>query len=199
MSPNKEMPNDFGKPHPLLLVYGREAVESRKAIRISQVLRSDAWQDRNVLLYRFRINNFDMKLVRDRLSSELYIELLTLDSTGSNPVINLKTTRCHFGGCRYWFECSECEKPVGVLYKDNESFKCRKCLDLDYRSHEVNYKSIEPAIRYMNKVNKMIDTDEWFPRFYKGKPTKKYLRFDKLREKADAGFAFFGPRYLKEK
>lgn len=52
----------------------------------------------------------------------------------------LTTTKCNFGGHRYWFICSVykngqyCGKRVGTLYKDGDYFACRHSNELTYES-----------------------------------------------------------------
>ena len=49
--------------------------------------------------------------------------------------IELTTSRTHYNGIRFWFECPLCHTRVGVIYQHPLSRKigCRKCLGLDYR------------------------------------------------------------------
>lgn len=55
--------------------------------------------------------------------------------------VALVSTRCFFGGKRYWFACpvekggQRCNRRVGKLYRHNgERFGCRECYDLTYLS-----------------------------------------------------------------
>lgn len=45
-----------------------------------------------------------------------------------------------FGGTRYWFSCPMCQRRSGVLYRHpmSAAVGCRKCLNLDYRSHRYS-------------------------------------------------------------
>jgi len=194
-------PNDFGTNHPLLYVYGRGAVEDRIAIRITDVTSTEEWKERDIeelsiFKKKFKINNIEMELIKDQHFCDWYIELSKPGPKCSCTAISLTATRCCYGGYRYWFVCPDidCQKRVGVLYKDGDDFRCRKCLDLDYSSHEVNYKSIEPALRYLSEFKEMDIPNR---RTYKRKDTKKMARFFKLKEKASGGFDFYGKKYLK--
>ena len=192
------MSNDFGIKESRFLVYGREIANNKKSIRVYDLVRTDEWEQRNIfelkiLRKRFKLGGIEMELLEDPHRCEWYIELLNPGPNCFSSIIWFKSTKCRFGGRRYWFECPTCLKRVGVLYKDGDSFECRKCLDLDYLSHEINYKSLEPAIRYMHKVEKAKLN---FRRTYNGKDTRKMKRFYKWKTKARAGFALFGPRYV---
>ncbi|MBD3362099.1 hypothetical protein GF362_00065 [Candidatus Dojkabacteria bacterium] len=52
--------------------------------------------------------------------------------------INLSTSETAFGGERLWFECPECGKRKGTLFKNPFSKKitCRKCLGLIYQKQK---------------------------------------------------------------
>lgn len=57
--------------------------------------------------------------------------------------ILLTPTPCHYGGLRYWFLCSECERRVGKLYvpADGQSlyWACRYCYELTYEQRRGGY------------------------------------------------------------
>lgn len=76
------------------------------------------------------ISNF-MKEGKRRVKMALIessIELLGID-------IKLRTSETGFGGIRYWFECPNCKRRVGVVYVNpiTHALGCRICLDLEYR------------------------------------------------------------------
>jgi len=105
------------------------------------------------------------------------------------PVVE---TTCHFGGTRYWFQCSlfkkgtHCGRCVGVLYKGGDYFGCRHCYELTYSSQKTNrrggmyalYRSLETYI----KIDKLADKSKRY--FYAGKLTKTQKRIDELRGEA---------------
>lgn len=47
----------------------------------------------------------------------------------------LTTTRTRFNGIRFWFQCPQCKRRVGVLFKHPiwAIMSCRLCLNLHYR------------------------------------------------------------------
>jgi hypothetical protein len=62
------------------------------------------------------------------------------EETDLDYKVPLVSTRCHFGGRRWWFECSQsvngryCCRRVGVLYLGGKYFGCRHCYNLTYES-----------------------------------------------------------------
>jgi hypothetical protein len=104
--------------------------------------------------------------------------------------IPLITTPCPYGGKRYWFTCpmsrngKYCGRKVSVIYKDGDYFACRHCYNLTYSSRNQGG-------RYKGFLS-MADVDEAREKVkryhYRGKPTKKYLRYLKISEKFDRDF-----------
>lgn len=80
-------------------------------------------------------------------------------------IVQITTTKCHFGGLRRWFRCSlirdgyPCKRRVRVLYSTPRErlFGCRKCHDLTYRSAQEHDKRIDwllklPADEFMRAL-----------------------------------------------
>lgn len=65
-----------------------------------------------------------------------------------NYEIELETTKCNFGGLRYWFKCPECNKRACVLYSGT-IFKCRICSNLVHKSR--NESTLDQATRRLDK------------------------------------------------
>jgi len=65
-----------------------------------------------------------------------------------NYQVELETTKCNFGGLRYWFKCPECSKRACVLY-GGTIFKCRSCHDLVHKSR--NESALDQATRRLDK------------------------------------------------
>lgn len=107
--------------------------------------------------------------------------------------IPLVATPCHFGGFRYWFQCPWyvngvcCGRRVGVLHLGDKYFACRHCNNLTYESRNVSGTQkacgriiSEPEIESMkNDVKRLL---------YRGKPTRKFLRYLKMQNKAKMAF-----------
>jgi hypothetical protein len=107
--------------------------------------------------------------------------------------IPLITTSCYFGGVRYWFECNlykngvYCGRRVGVLYKDGDWFGCRHCYNLTYESR--NYSGIYKEIGvFMSEDDLLLMRREIKRTSYKGKPTKRYLRYLKAYYRSEYSF-----------
>jgi hypothetical protein len=103
--------------------------------------------------------------------------------------IPLTTTPCRFGGKRYWFICPwyksgvYCGKRVGTLYKDGDYFACRHCYDLTYESR--NLSGYAKPFGSVISFPELEELEEKVKRkYYRGQPTKRYLRFLKKEEKA---------------
>lgn len=106
--------------------------------------------------------------------------------------IPLTTTPCNYGGSRYWFTCpwykngNYCGKRVGVLYKNGDYFACRHCYNLTYSSRNLSGIS-----KLFGRVT-APDVDKAHEKvklaYYRGKPTRKYLRYLKMEEKFENAF-----------
>ena len=104
--------------------------------------------------------------------------------------VDLVTTKCGFGGERFWFLCpitidgKPCGKRVAVLYKGNDFFGCRECHNLTYKSQKLS--GIRKKFGVINMPELHSELLKIKRLRYKGWPTKKILRFNKKCEKAVA-------------
>lgn len=96
--------------------------------------------------------------------------------------IPLTTTPCYFGGKRFWFTCVAsrsgiyCGRRVAVLYKGGDYFACRHCYDLTYNSR--NLSGISKVAGQVISIPELERLEREAKRkYYKGKMTRKYLRF----------------------
>lgn len=102
--------------------------------------------------------------------------------------VQLVTTKCNYGGERYWFECPlssndiACKRRVGVLYAVGKYFGCRYCANVaydlqfeggEYRIGSINDDIVEEAYKNVGR------------KYYKGKMTKTYLRYLRKRDRLD--------------
>jgi len=102
--------------------------------------------------------------------------------------VSLVTTPCKYGGVRYWFICpvtkndKYCGRRVAILYKGGDYFGCRTCYDLAYESSRLSggYKKFG-VVNMPELIRQVGDFKRWS---YKGKPTKRLLRYQKKYEKA---------------
>ena len=124
-----------------------------------------------------------------------YIELIytiTFNDTGKKVDMRYKvpliTTPCNYGGRRYWFRCPlsrngvYCGRRVGVIYSIHKWFGCRYCADIAYQAQFEggNFRTgsiTEPDVERAY--------DEVKLKYYNGRPTRKYRRYLRLRQKMD--------------
>lgn len=107
--------------------------------------------------------------------------------------IPLVSTPCRYGGKRYWFICpmsrsgKYCGKRVGVLYKDGDYFACRHCYDLTYSSRNLSgvAKSFGSIVSIPDLEKAEADVKRYY---YRGKPTKRYLRYLNMERKFHVGY-----------
>lgn len=57
-----------------------------------------------------------------------------------------RSTRCNFGGMRWWFECNQCAGLVQKLYLIDDMCRCQRCCKLVHRSTRHSH----DAERYVN-------------------------------------------------
>lgn len=140
--------------------------------------------------------NFNVKTSGDEYETRetSYIRLLytvtvrrTGEKTDMDYKIPLVTTPCNYGGKRYWFICElskngcYCGRRVGVIYSVDKWFGCRYCANIAYQAQfeggRFRVGVTEPDVeRAYNEVK---------AQYYNGKPTRKYKRYLRLREKMD--------------
>ncbi len=115
--------------------------------------------------------------------------------------VPLVETVCHFGGTRYWFQCSlfkngkHCGRRVGVLYKGGDWFGCRHCYELAYSSQKLNRRDgMYSLFRVLDTYKKIDKLSEKAKRYsYGGELTKKQQRIAKLQ-----GEAFYQYRHFQD-
>jgi len=99
--------------------------------------------------------------------------------------IQLVATPCHYGKCRYWFICPDCQRRIGVLYANGSYLTCRHCHNLTYKSKNFGKKSRNyEFIQLMTVPDKMVElTENLKRRYYAGKPTRKFRKYIKYQDK----------------
>jgi len=120
------------------------------------------------------------------------------EKTDYDYKVALTTTRCNFGGVRYWFICPlsrngvYCGRRVGKLYSPPGShyYGCRHCYNLSYESRNEPRFARPGGIGYPVKAERLYEelykkTKRWT---YRGKPTKKARRLQILERRMDRGF-----------
>lgn len=113
--------------------------------------------------------------------------------------VSLNTTKCNYGGVRYWFVCPlykngvYCGRRVGVLYSIGKWFGCRYCGEIAYRSQfaggftKLAGSICEPDVE---KAYKAVKRE-----YYNGKPTRKYRRYLGLSKKMDRAWILAGQHF----
>jgi hypothetical protein len=100
--------------------------------------------------------------------SELYIKLEykikrydSVEWKNATYHVPLTTTLCNYGEKRYWFTCpgfdnGSCCKRVAKLYlsPNGDRFVCRHCLNLSYKSRNINRKG---KFAYLVKFFRILD------------------------------------------
>jgi len=112
--------------------------------------------------------------------------------------IKMTTTPCKFGGKRYWFICPltkngrYCGRRVGVFYSIGKWFGCRHCGNIAYQAQFEGGRF---------RVGSVCEPDvekayyEAKTQYYKGKPTRRYKRYLKLRNKMDNSWIRAGMKF----
>lgn len=105
--------------------------------------------------------------------------------------VKLTTTKCNYNGKRYWFVCpltkngQYCGRRVGVLYLSDKYFGCRHCLDIAYAAQAES-----KSLRWLSGVT-FPDIEkaesEVKRKFYRGRPTRKYRRLQRMEDKLIMG------------
>ncbi len=74
----------------------------------------------------------------------------------NEQIINLTSTKCNYGGVRYWFKCPQCSKRVGTLYRKplTSLFLCRLCQNLTYQLIKYRRSQHEFMIKQIRKAHK---------------------------------------------
>lgn len=114
------------------------------------------------------------------------IDSLTGEKSELEYKIKLVTSACNYGGRRYWFECplttndEYCGRRVGVIYGVGKLFGCRYCANIAYRAQ---FESGKYRVGSSTKPNIQDALAEVTTRYYKGRPTRKFRRYLRLRER----------------
>lgn len=131
----------------------------------------------------------------DVMGNSKYIEFnytCTSRSTGEKTdyryKVPLVTTRCNYGGVRYWFQCPLqqngiwCGKRVGKLFLGGKYFGCRHCYNLTYDSRNETRSGKYGYLGRMFKCEGQIEKlyKKMKIKYRKGKPTKLYRKIMRL-------------------
>jgi hypothetical protein len=96
-----------------------------------------------------------------------------VQTTPSSPawiqqqIVQITTTKCHFGGMRRWFRCSlirdgyPCKRRVKILYLTPREimFGCRKCRNLTHQSAQTHDKRVDRLLKLpVNEFSQILET-----------------------------------------
>ncbi len=119
------------------------------------------------------------------------------EKTDYDYKVQLTTSRCNYGGMRYWFICPlskngvYCGRRVGKLYlaPGANYFGCRHCYDLSYESRNEPRLARFGGLGYPLKVERQYeDLYKQIKRWtYQGKPTKKARKLQILEKRLELG------------
>lgn len=157
------------------------------------------------LVSGFRIGSINFYTGKDKTGSvraSVYLDkeygrYLQLDYSSTNVDTDKKIqiqykvlitkTKCYFGGRRYWFICpgvvggKYCGRRVAKIYAGNKYFLCRHCHNLTYKSRNYSHMYRHGYYRLLSLTCKSDEIYETMKkRYYRGKPTSKYLRYMKV-------------------
>ena len=97
-------------------------------------------------------------------------ELRRINKAGQIPIFNLNYTHngkqyeysiqltgtpCYYGGLRYWWNCPNCDKRVGVLYCAG-LYVCRHCIGANYKSQ-----LIQPIDKHFKRIAELRQRLGW--------------------------------------
>jgi hypothetical protein len=173
---------------------GKELVEDRETLSIFKLKKNSISFERHIVQHYIRVGTAKMRLVREVNSLEWRLDMVERGPKNQRSFIQLVRTTCNYGGSREWFLCPFCSKRVGILYVDKDDFKCRHCLKLSYWSQQLSYRTIAPTLRYLTKLQEMEPPK---PYFHNHKLTKRAMRYEKIKAKAEIGLTIFGKKYAK--
>lgn len=124
-------------------------------------------------------------------SRQPIVQLTMTDELGRQLpyLVKTTTTDCYFGGSRPWFQCILCGQRAGALYlnEDSSHLFCRQCSDLRYRSQTTggSVRQFLRAFDILEKENAVFDGLQRVRFWHNDKPTRRFKRFLKYRQKSD--------------
>ena len=105
----------------------------------------------------------------------------------------MESIPCRFGGRKWFFICGlyknkiYCGRRVRILYQVGNYFGCRHCADLSYES--CNLSGIAKSFGKIISIPELEKMEAEVKRtHYRGKPTKKYLRYLRMEERFETSF-----------
>ena len=116
-----------------------------------------------------------------------------IEWTNMNFSFSMESLPCRFGGEKWFFICGlskngqYCGRRVRILYQAGNYFGCRHCADLSYESCNIS-----GFQKRFGKIISIPDLEEMEAKikrtYYRGKFTKKYLRFLRMSDRFENEF-----------
>jgi hypothetical protein len=173
--------------------YMRISVDDFKVGSNEKNIKSATLQYRKNQNYPYEIYNLEYAYKDDKTqtstgianneeSDNSYTVILSKGLNSQN--IRIVTTKVHFGGYRYWFECPKCRHKAKYLYitKPNDTFACRECKQLTYYSVQKhdNSRSSKNIEKFLLSLSAQLE-----------KSHEKYLkmqgRLNRIRNRDEGG------------
>ena len=113
--------------------------------------------------------------------------------------VDLEVTKCNYGGVRFWYKCPVeilgCDRRVTVLYLVGDLFACRNCFRISYKTR--NKRGFD---KFRQKDIDLV-AEARDPRWksYRGKPTRRFKRAQRIKEKFDKYIAILKRKTDKAK
>jgi hypothetical protein len=135
----------------------RQTVEAFGACELRVGFATRACQQGVISIYRWFDSGKEVASVGLQRMGKLLMEVsyLRRDRAGSSPVrctVRLTTSRCNFGGERFWFRCPTCNRRSRSIFIVGPPFQCRVCLRLTYESQRERL-----LARFLSKAYRLRD------------------------------------------
>ena len=115
--------------------------------------------------------------------------------------LEVSKQKCNFGGFMHFFHCASCSARMRKVYFSSGSFKCRKCLNLGYRSQRLiaSDRFIETKLKIINSlIAKHGSQEKRPPRMWRKTYDKKLRRIDLLYWRSSRAHYFENKKHMPE-
>ena len=113
--------------------------------------------------------------------------------------VDLEATKCYYGGTRFWYRCPVeilgCDRRVSVLYMVGDHLSCRNCFNLTYQTR--NKRGFDKFRQKDIDLVAVARDPRW--KSYKGEPTRRFKRAQRIKEKFDKYIAILKRKTDKAK
>lgn len=117
----------------------------------------------------------------------------TVNGHAFNPVIDITTTPCTFGGARAWFRCPHCHVRCAKLFLRWGHFRCRTCQKISYQSQSED--QIGRLWRVQAKIERQLGDGLARPKFMRQKTYERLkAKYWQIEWERDTAFCEFAAR-----